>query len=392
MTMGIGFETLRGSGAHWRAGAVYHSDLLHALRLAYGDRVRLLLVEAQHGTPIPDEVKSLGDAVISYPTLKRFSSTWAINHARHQALGQDLLPDRILKQQGVNILVCGVLERHTSLSALAYLADFQHVFLPELFEPNEVAWRNAAYHKTAERATRILVTGEAVARDYRAFAPEYADKARVLQPVSHVPESIYARDPRQVLGAYTLPDKFVYLPNQFWQHKNHALAFEALREVKKAHRDVFLVCTGNPGDSRNAGYFSQMLQLLSKWGLRDHVALLGSVPREDVFALIRQAAFVLNPSRFEGFGLSLAEARAVGKRVLVSDLPAHREQDVPGATYFDPNSASQLTEAFSALWEITKPGPDYALETQARQAQPLRQRAYGEKMMQVIREVYNPDF
>lgn len=391
MTIGIGFETLRGSGPQWRAGAVYHSDILHALRFAYGDQVRLLLVEAQHGTPIPDQVKALGDGVVSYPALERYSPTWALDHARHRLLRGELLPDRALRQQGVNVLVCGVLERHVSLPALAYLADFQHIHLPELFQPEEIRWRNAEYFKTAARATRVIFTTNAVLQDYRAFAPQYADKGRVVQPVSHVPEAIYARDPREILRTYTLPDKFVYLPNHFWQHKNHMLAFEALGRVKSGFSDVFVVCTGNPGDSRNSEYLSRVLQLISNLGLRENVALLGDVPRDDVFALIRQAAFVLNPSRFEGMGLSLAEARAVGKRVLASDLPAHREQDAPCATYFDFNSAESLANAFASLWETTKAGPDRVLEAQARDLQPQRQRRYAEQLMQVIRQVYDPD-
>lgn len=390
MTIGIGFETLRGSGPQWRAGAVYHSDMLHALRIAYGQQVRLLLVEAQHGTPIPDELKALGDGIVSYPSLKRYSPTWALDHARRRVLGGQLLPDRALRQQGVNVLVCGVLERHVSLPTLAYLADFQHIHLPELFQPNEIAWRNAEYFKTAERATRIIFTTNAVLQDYRAFAPQYADKGRVVQPVSHVPDAIYAHDPREIVQVYHLPDKFVYLPNHFWQHKNHILTFEALSKVQAGFSDVFVVCTGNPGDSRNSEYTSRVLQLISKLGLRENIAILGSVSRDDVFALMRQAAFVLNPSRFEGMGLSLAEAHAVGKRVLASDLPAHREQDVPCATFFDFNSVDALASAFAALWETTTAGPDPILEAQARALQPQRQRRYGEQLMQIIRQVYDP--
>lgn len=391
MTIGIGFETLRGSGTQWRAGAVYYSDLLHALRLTYGERVRLLLVNAQHGTPIPDEIQSLGDGIVSYPTVKRYSSDWAIQHARRRLVGGDFLPDRALKAQGVNVLICGVVERQVSLPTFGHLTDFQHVYLPELFEPGEIAWRSTEYHKTAERATRVLFTSQTVLNDFGKFEPQFADKGRVLPPVSHVPETIYARDPREILNTYNLPSKFAYLPNQFWKHKNHALAFEALRALKSRFKDVFIVCTGTPGDSRNAGYFSDLLQLISKWGLREHIALLGSVPREDVLALIRQSVLVLNPSRFEGYGFSLAEARAVGKRVLVSDLSAHREQDVPCATYFESDNVEQLAETFGNLWQSTNPGPDTTLEAQARQIQPQRQRNYAEQLMQVIREVYNPD-
>src|SRR5581483_4127039 len=175
--------------------------------------------------------------------------------------------------------------------------------------------------------------------------------------------------------------------NQFWQHKNHLLVFEAVRQLNERGERIPIVCTGAPIDSRNAAYFSEILQTLARWNIRDEIVLLGRVPRADVFALIRQAVCVLNPSLFEGFGLSLAEARAVGKRVLVSNLPAHREQNVPCAEYFDPHDAVELANKISALWSTTPPGPDLALEAQARHAQPQRVRAYAEQFMHIVREV-----
>lgn len=381
----IGLETLRGAGDSWRAGSIYYADLLHALRATYADNVRMLLVEALHGTRVPNELKPLGDGLVAYPELKRYTATWVMNHAMHRLLNHPVLPDRVLKQHGIDVLICGVLERRTTVPTLALLADFQHLYLPELFEAQEIAWRNGEYYKTAERATRVVLFSEAVRADYVAFAPAYADKACVLPPASHIPESVYERDPREILKTYSLPEKFVYLPNQFWQHKNHLLAFEAIRLAQMRGEAPFVVCSGSPGDNRNAGYFSQVLQSLSRLGVRNSVALLGNIPRADVFALIRQAAFVLNPSRFEGYGLALAEAHAIGKRVLASDLPAHREQNVPCSEYFDPNNADELATKMMALWKNASAGPDVALERDARHAQPERVRRYAEQWMELIK-------
>jgi len=60
------------------------------------------------------------------------------------------------------------------------------------------------------------------------------------------------------------------------------------------------------------------------------------VPREHVLLLIRQSIGVLGPSLFEGWGFGVDEARSVGKRLLISDIPAHREQNPPEAIFFNP--------------------------------------------------------
>src|SRR5262245_5874233 len=86
MSLGIGLETLRGAGNSWRAGSVYYADLLYALRASFPNEVRLLLVEALHGTPVPDELVPLADDIVAYPHLKRHSPTWAINHAQNRLL------------------------------------------------------------------------------------------------------------------------------------------------------------------------------------------------------------------------------------------------------------------------------------------------------------------
>lgn len=387
MSIGIGFEVMRGSGASWQGGAIHFANWMHALHINLNEETRLLLVQAVHGTPPPPELVPLAQGVVMYPTLKRLSANWAFNHVRRKVFKSALLPDRVLREQGVDVLICGVLERRTNLPTLALLTDFQHRHLPEYFDASEIAWRDSEFRKTAERATLLLVSGESVRADLERFAPAFANKVRIVPPISYIPDEIYARPSQEFVQSYSLPKKFIYLPNQFWRHKNHLLAFEAVRRLKERGENVFVVCTGYGNDSRSLLYFSEILQTISRLGIRDQIILLGSVPREDVFALVRQAAFVLNPSRFEGYGLSLDEARSIGKRALVSDLAAHREQNAPCIEYFNPTDPDDLVAKMSAQWTATRPGPDEALEAAARAAQPGRLYASAMQLMSIIQQV-----
>ena len=56
---------------------------------------------------------------------------------------------------------------------------------------------------------------------------------------------VYDTDPGWICDEYRLPDRFVYLPNQFWVHKGHRLVIEALAELPANQPDVTVVCTGN---------------------------------------------------------------------------------------------------------------------------------------------------
>ncbi len=103
--------------------------------------------------------------------------------------------------------------------------------------------------------------------------------------------------------------------------------------------------------------------------------------------LMRQAICVLNPSLFEGFGLTVDEARSLGKRALLSDIPAHREQDPPKANYFDPYNSEDLAEKLRMIWRDAEPGPDIELELEARQSLVGRIHACAESFMSVVSEV-----
>ena len=165
--------------------------------------------------------------------------------------------------------------------------------------------------------------------DFEQRLPEHAAKARVVSPVSRIPSHIYAGDPGEVVKEYNLPAKFFYLPNQFWQHKNQELVFQAVRNLKQRGVQVNVVCSGFPGDHRSLRHFATLWEKLSRWNIRDQIIYLGLIPHDDVLRLIRQTICVVNPSQFEGWGISVDEARSVGKRVLASALPSHLEQNVP---------------------------------------------------------------
>jgi glycosyltransferase involved in cell wall biosynthesis len=60
--------------------------------------------------------------------------------------------------------------------------------------------------------------------------------------------------------------------------------------------------------------------------LDGRIKVAGDVTPEEVDALYASARSVVLPSRYEGFGLPLAEALRRGKEILCSDIPPFREQ------------------------------------------------------------------
>ena len=381
----IAFHTL--GNETWHAGTIYLFYLLKALRHFTGDEVSLSLLLSDIGDQAPEDLLKLVDESLAYPDCGRWTLPWFASRASARLFGRDVWADRFFRKRGVHIIAFGRAPQGSRIPLFAWIPDFQHIHMPEMFSPGEVAMRNELFPRLAEDSSRIILLSETVKRDLKSFLPKHADKARVVSPASYIPGTVYEREPRSVCNIYTLPEKFIYLPNQFWKHKDHSTAFRAVKILKDQGLRIFIVCSGPVNDYRHPNHFSSLLQQASHLGIRNQIAFLGVLPREHVYMMIRQSACVMNPSLFEGFGMVVDEARSVGKRLLLSDIEAHREQLPPQAVFFSPGDEQDLALKMKLIWEEQSPGPDLKLEVEAQRIMPRRLKAFGKSFMAVACEL-----
>ncbi|MBI3681709.1 MAG: glycosyltransferase family 4 protein [Acidobacteria bacterium] len=117
--------------------------------------------------------------------------------------------------------------------------------------------------------------------------------------------------------------------------KNLGLAIEAWREVR-THHDV---------DLRIAGPFADAPASARHSGL----TYMGEAPEAGLPRLYTQAAAVLAPSLYEGFGLPLLEAMQCGAAVLASRQAALEEVSGGAALHLDGRDPHAWAEAMMAL-------------------------------------------
>jgi glycosyltransferase involved in cell wall biosynthesis len=280
---------------------------------------------------------------------------------------------------------------YTRIRTLSWLSDFQHMHFPSFFSAAECRDRNEAFREVARHATRLVVMSQSVLADLEAFDGAAAKKARVVPIVAAPAPELCREDPRKTAEQYGLPAKFVYIPNQFWQHKNHLAAIEAIKLLRDGGCPVFAVFSGKMEDYRNPAHVPAVLARVESLGIKDRVRFLSVIPREHVIALTRRSIGIVNPSLFEGYGLSVDEARSFGKPVLASDIRPHREQSYRRADYFDPRNSHDMAEKLAKLWQAGEPGPDLDAEASAAAELPLRQQQCAAIFGQIVREVLESD-
>lgn len=109
------------------------------------------------------------------------------------------------------------------------------------------------------------------------------------------------------------------------------------------------------GDSSNTEAFTAGLRELAAKDPR--VVMTGNVYGEELAELLTNAALFVQPSMVEGLPITLLEAAAYARPVVVSDIPPHLEvtgQPTPGRLSFPVASQHALTEAIIA--SLADPG------------------------------------
>lgn len=264
-----------------------------------------------------------------------------------------------------------------------WIPDFQHRQLPELFGEAEIAKRDRGIAALAAQAQTIVFSSEASATDYRTFCLGASARAEVLHFCTAPNPRWLDGDPHAAQRQFHLPDDFLLISNQLWKHKNHLLVIEALGLLAARGIRPHVVCTGQPADFRDRNFLNVVLQRIHECGVGAQVVLLGLVPRDTQIQLMRRCVAVVQPSLCEGWSTVVEDARLLGKRIVLSNLDVHREQNPPGAVFFDLNSAEALAGAIASVWESRCAGPDLESERAASERAFEAQLAFGRRFLAI---------
>jgi len=372
----------------WIAGCHYLKNLFRALEMLEASPECYLIVGNDTQDDSYEMLLPHLAGVLQYPPRRTFTerARYAVQTRANLPLGTVNPMEYLLREAEIDVVFANKsLGSDFNLPLMIWIPDFQHLHLPQFFSEEESQRRSNRYRDWSRLADRVVLSSQHARNDLSQFAPEQASKARVLNFVAQIEES--TEDPAQVAAQYNLPERFFYLPNQFWAHKNHALVVEALALLRESHPEITVVCSGNTIDSRQPMHFNHLLTRIAEAGIHEQFRMLGMIPFPHILPLMRQSIAVINPSLFEGWSTTVEEVKSLGKAILLSDIPVHREQNPPASTFFDPEDANALADAMVQVYETQQPGADAALESAAKEAFPERARAFGEQFLTIAQEL-----
>lgn len=279
---------------------------------------------------------------------------WFLNKVFNKAFSFQLPLYMLFKKHKINVVSHSFFwGNYKSLKIVNWIPDFQCLHFPNLWPKKQLDLITNINTNIVKYSDVVILSSYDALNDFKKFAPSQIGKAKVLQFVSqpgevNEVENIY----KEIKTKYGLRDKFFYLPNQFWSHKNHMIVLKAIKLLVKKGMNPLVITTGVMNDFRgNNKNLDDIKTYIKQNNLDENILLLGLIPYSEVLILMRKCIALINPSFFEGWSSTVEEAKSIGKTVVLSDIPVHREQNPGKAFYFTPSEEKELADILEHVWK-----------------------------------------
>lgn len=342
----VGF-TLIGRG-NWTGGETYLRNTIGVVRKSVPEDLKIKLFLSPNQK---DKVGDRFDDLLDEPPIihEIFDSCGRGKRLAMSFLtGRDAKVEKIMKDAGVDaVFETGMFfGRKFGIPTVAWIPDFQHRHLAHLFSKSAWFRRDIGFRAQINSGRVIMLSSEDTQNDCENFYRKSRGSTAVVRFAIDFELKEHLSRKREMMKTYDLPQRYFYLPNQFWKHKNHPIVIDALCELRaRSLLDGIppIVLTGLANDPRDNSYFPELMKRVESEGLKEHFRYLGLIPYRDVFGLAGTCDALINPSLFEGWSTTVEEAKGLGAPLILSDINIHREQK-PDATFFDPADASALAD------------------------------------------------
>ncbi|MBN1995828.1 MAG: glycosyltransferase family 4 protein [Anaerolineae bacterium] len=262
---------------------------------------------------------------------------------------QEMVINKLLNAAGIDLIHFPQTIIHPlSLSIPCVLTfwDMQHEFFPEFFSESLLKWRRDTYQPSAQKAKIIIApsqfTKQALISKY-GIAEEkirviyFGVSAEFLQPLEQTTLA-------QIKTRYNLPPDYFFYPAASFPNKNHCRLLQAFHKLTLSYPKLKLVLTGMANTAE-----ADLQKIISDLDLRAKVLQLGYVPYHHLPYLYAQATALVFPSLFEGYGIPVLEAMAIGCPVICSNTTSLPELVGEAALMVNPMDVEALTEAMRRI-------------------------------------------
>lgn len=347
-------------GAAPETGGTFHyaRTLLDALVSRRPDDVRLIAIShpespyravaEAHGVDwIPTPRLGLADRILG----KALRVLGGRDASARRRMSRATPLGRLLDSVGADLAIYSEYEHYAyelATPSLIPIHDLMHRYESRFSENRMYANPDDLFTRICEGARGILVDSdvgrEQLLESYptctaEVFTLPYIPAAFVYDPM------LLEHDPDVDTLLDRLPEKFIFYPAQFWEHKNHVRLIDAALAVRERHPDMRLVLAGSPKN-----HYDAVLAHIGSSGAGDMVQMLGYVSDAALLAIYSRARALVMPTFYGPTNIPPLEAFALGVPVATSRIYGVPAQLGDAALLFDPERTDEMADSIERLW------------------------------------------
>jgi glycosyltransferase involved in cell wall biosynthesis len=188
-----------------------------------------------------------------------------------------------------------------------------------------------------EAADHVITVSEAMKNDILALFPKI-DISVIYNGINaakfHALTDVDIQSTQQRLE---LPGEFVMAVGHLEPRKNYLSLVKAMAILRNQGRPTHLIIIGN-----DSGELAAIEYAVKEAKLQGMVKILSDISDKDIHCCYKLCSLFVFPSTYEGFGIPILEAMAVGCPMALSDLPVFRELTQNRGLYFPPDKVADM--------------------------------------------------
>ena len=187
--------------------------------------------------------------------------------------GKNYFIENFLIKNDISIIShTNYLGKNSKVPSLKWFPDFQELKYPDNFSFRQKIARKTDVILASKHATKILVSSKSVQKDLIKINQNAYLNSSILYHTTNIDKKIKLINKKELKKKFKIKKEYFYLPNQYWKHKNHVVAFKAIKELKRRGYNINLITTGNSNDYRFPNHYSN-LKIFIKIMIMSHIVI-----------------------------------------------------------------------------------------------------------------------
>lgn len=220
---------------------------------------------------------------------------------------------------------------------VATIHDMYYKVVPTLISKGQRRYWSAMIPPSVRACDAVIAVSGNTGRDVERLIPQARGKVAVIPLASRFTRADRRTSPPADAGA-----RYIVLVANVTANKNPSIVVDALSHVLASGREVRLIHVGNDE-------FGYLAAAARDRGVVGHVEQRGKISDAALCDLYANAVCTLVVSLYEGFGLPVLEAQALGSPLICSNRASLPEVAGDGAIMVDPTDAVAIGDQIARL-------------------------------------------